>query len=106
MKAWWLLEITIWMSEVLPHDYAKFFRHLKAWIQTRQARAILAVNWELIELYWEIGQMIVQRQEQSGWEDKIIVQIEKDLKRDLPGLEGFSLRNLYRMRSLYLAYRD
>ena len=50
--------------------------------------------------------MIVQRQEQSGWEDKIIVQIEKDLKRDLPGLEGFSLRNLYRMRSLYLAYRD
>jgi predicted nuclease of restriction endonuclease-like (RecB) superfamily len=94
------------MSELLPSDYAEFLRDLKARIQSRQVRAILAVNRELIELYWEIGQMIVQRQEQSGWGDKILAQVETDLKRDLPSLEGFSRRNLYRMRALYRTYRE
>ncbi|MEP1080215.1 DUF1016 N-terminal domain-containing protein [Leptolyngbya sp. PL-A3] len=94
------------MSTILPNDYAEFLRDLKAKIQSRQARAILAVNQELIALYWEIGQQIVDRQETSGWGDAIITQIEKDLKREMPDLEGFSRRNLYRMRSLYLAYRE
>jgi len=94
------------MSTILPSDYPAFLRDLKAKIQARQARAILAVSRELIHLYWEIGQQIVERQEQAGWGDAIIAQIEKDLKREMPDLEGFSRRNLYRMRQFYLAYRE
>jgi hypothetical protein len=44
------------MSNLLPSDYPEFLRNLKAKIQARQTRAILAVNRELIALYWEIGQ--------------------------------------------------
>jgi predicted nuclease of restriction endonuclease-like (RecB) superfamily len=94
------------MSELLPSDYPEFLRDLKAKIQARQTQAILAVNRNLIALYWEIGQQIVERQETSGWGDAVITQLERDLKREMPDLEGFSRRNLYRMRSLYLAYRE
>lgn len=89
----------------LPSNYPEFLRDLKARIQARQARAALAVNRELIALYWEIGQQIVERQEQAGWGDAVITQLERDLKREMPDLEGFSRRNLYRMRTLYLTYR-
>lgn len=94
------------MSDLLPNDYPEFLRDLKAKIQARQTRAILAVSRELITLYWEIGQQIVERQERSGWGDSVITQLERDLKRDMPDLEGFSRRNLYRMRTLYLSYRE
>lgn len=93
------------MSKLLPSDYPEFLRDLKTRIQTRQSQAILAVNRELITLYWEIGQQIVERQEHSDWGDHVLSQLERDLKREMIGLEGFSRRNLYRMRSLYLAYR-
>ena len=94
------------MSELLPDDYPKFLRDLKAKIQARQTRAILAVSQELISLYWEIGQQIVERQETAGWGDSVITQLERDLKREMPDLEGFSRRNLYRMRAFYLSYRE
>lgn len=90
----------------LPSTYPEFLRDLKARIQARQARAALAVNQELITLYWEIGQRIVERQENAGWGDAVITQLERDLKKAMPGLEGFSRRNLYRMRTLYLTYRN
>lgn len=93
-------------NELLPQDYSEFLRDLKARIQARQTRAILAVNQELMKLYWEIGQQIVERQEVSGWGDAVITQLERDLKREMPDLERFSRRNLYRMRSLYLTYRN
>ena len=93
------------MNKLLPSDYPEFLRDLKTRIQTRQSQAILAVNRELITLYWESGQQIIERQENSGWGDHVLAQLERDLKREMPGLEGFSRRNLYRMRSLYLAYR-
>lgn len=92
--------------KLLPDSYPEFLRELKARIQARQARAVLAVNQELITLYWEIGQQIVERQEKAGWGDAVITQLEQDLKREMPDLEGFSRRNLYRMRMLYLTYRD
>jgi predicted nuclease of restriction endonuclease-like (RecB) superfamily len=77
------------MSNLLPSDYPEFLRNLKAKIQARQTRAILAVNRELIALYWEIGQQIVERQETAGWGDAVITQLERDLKREMPDLEAF-----------------
>ena len=93
-------------SNNLPDSYPEFLRDLKGRIHARQTRAMLAVNQELIALYWEIGQQIVEQQETAGWGDAVITQLERDLKREMPDLEGFSRRNLYRMRTLYLAYRE
>ena len=93
------------MSEILPGDYAAFLREFKAKTDARQVRVTLAVSRELITLYREIGQQIVERQENPGWSDAPINQTEKDLKREMLNLERFSRRNLYRMRQFYLACR-
>jgi hypothetical protein len=71
-----------------------------------QLRASLAVNRELIELYWNIGHDIVARQEREGWGKRVIERLAHDLGREFPGVEGFSARNLWRMRALVLAYRS
>jgi predicted nuclease of restriction endonuclease-like (RecB) superfamily len=58
----------------------------------------------MIRLYWDIGREIVQRQEREGWGKGIVDRLAADLQRAFPGIEGFSPRNVWRMRAFYLAY--
>jgi predicted nuclease of restriction endonuclease-like (RecB) superfamily len=90
----------------LVDPYQAFIGNLKTRIQQSQIRAALAVSRELIELYWQIGKEIVSAQKEYNWGDKVLEQIAADLKTALPGIEGFSKRNLYRMRAFYLAYSE
>jgi predicted nuclease of restriction endonuclease-like (RecB) superfamily len=93
-------------DSLLPVTYDRFLQDLKTRIRTAQVRAALAVNRELLLLYWQIGRDILQRQEQEGWGAKIIDRLAKDLKREFPDMTGFSLRNLKYMRSVAEAYPD
>ncbi len=77
---------------------------LKLRIRTAQVRAALAVNRELIQLYWEIGRAIAGKQEDEGWGAKVIDRLAADLQREFPGIAGFSRTNIFRMRAFYLAY--
>ena len=61
---------------------------------------------ELLELYWTIGRDLETAITAKVWGAKVIEQVARDLQQDFPGVEGFSRRNLYRMRAFYLAYRD
>ena len=90
----------------LPDNYEAFVRGLKERIRTAQIKAALAVNKELVMLYWQIGRDILQRQEQEGWGAKVIDQLSKDLKREFPDNTGFSPRNLKYMRAFAEAWRD
>ncbi len=90
----------------LPQGYDAFLKDLKERIRAAQIKAALAVNRELLELYWHIGQSIVERQQTEGWGNSVIDRLGKDLLKAFPGLEGFSRTNVYRMRAFYLAYRD
>ena len=92
--------------ELLPEGYTPFLSELKTRIRQAQSRTALAVNSALIELYWGIGEMIVQQQESAQWGDSVLEQLSHDLRRDFPDLKGFSRRHLYRMRAFYLAYRE
>ena len=89
----------------LPVGYYEMLKNLKKRIQTAQLKAALSVNQELIKLYWEIGKDIVDRQKSYGWGSKIIERISQDLQNEFPEVEGFSKRNIFRMRSFYLAYQ-
>jgi predicted nuclease of restriction endonuclease-like (RecB) superfamily len=82
----------------LDTDYKLWITSLKEKIRTSQIKAAIAVNQEMIELYWDIGKSIVEKQEQSSWGAKLIEQIAKDLKRELPDTNGFSRTNLFSMR--------
>src|SRR5690242_15311502 len=87
-----------------PAGYAAVLAHLKERIRAAQLKASVAVNRELIALYWDIGHEIVERQERDGWGSAVIERLSVDLQREFPGQTGFSLRNLRYARSFYLAY--
>lgn len=95
------------MANPLSSDnYRRFLQALKERIRSAQVKAALAVNQELILLYWQIGREILDRQEQEGWGTKVIDRLAKDLKRDFPDMTGFSARNLKYMRAFADAYPD
>lgn len=93
-------------EKFLPDNYDDFLHSLKERIRTAQVRAALAVNQELVLLYWQIGREILSRQKQSGWGTKVIDRLAFDLKSEFPEMKGFSSRNLKYMRALAEAYRD
>lgn len=88
----------------LPDNYPQWLDELKQRINITQQRASLAVNQELIKLYWQIGTDILQQQSQQGWGSKIIEQLAKDLKQTFPELKGFSVRNIKYMRAFAEAW--
>lgn len=86
--------------------YHEFLNELKIKIRNAQLKAAIAASRELIELYWELGKDIVEKQEKEGWGSKVLERVAKDLQNDFPGIEGFSRTNIFRMRSFYLAYSN
>ena len=82
----------------LPDNYASWLNELKQSITKAQHRAVLAVNNELVALYWQIGSDILLRQQQQGWGSKVIDQLAQDLKLAFPEMKGMSARNLKYMR--------
>jgi predicted nuclease of restriction endonuclease-like (RecB) superfamily len=91
-------------SAAKEKDYRRLIRDIKSRIRAAQIRASLSVNRELIELYWDVGEMIVNRQRVEGWGKSIVDKIAADLQKDFPGIEGFSPRNIWRMRAFYVAW--
>ncbi|MGO8755049.1 MAG: PDDEXK nuclease domain-containing protein [Gallionellaceae bacterium] len=79
---------------------------IKARIQQAQTRAVMAVNAELVRLYWDIGRLIDERQQREGWGAAVIPRLAVDLQNDMPELKGFSERNIGRMVAFSRAYPD
>ena len=84
----------------LPDNYLQLLEDLKTRIQQAQIKAALAVNRELVLLYWQIGNEILARQQQQGWGAKVIDRLANDLRREFPSMKGLSPRNLKYMRAL------
>ncbi|AGA27880.1 PDDEXK nuclease domain-containing protein [Singulisphaera acidiphila] len=91
---------------LISGDYESFLGELKERIRTAQVRAAVAVNRELVLLYWQIGRDILSRQKEHGWGAKVVDRLAADLRREFPGIEGFSPRNLKYMRSFAKAWPD
>ena len=89
---------------ITTDDYRALIADLKTRIRAAQIKAALAVNTQLIALYWDIGKLIAEKQRASGWGDAVIEQIAKDLTRELDGLKGFSRSNLYNIKQWYGFY--
>ena len=89
-----------------PDGYADWLTELKSRIHTAQQRAALAVNRELVRLYWQIGRDILQRQSAQGWGAKVIERLAHDLRAAFPEIKGFSRANLMYMRAFAQAWPD
>ncbi|NCT48773.1 MAG: DUF1016 domain-containing protein [Paraglaciecola sp.] len=91
-------------AQALPCGYVGLLTDIKQRVRHAQTRAVLAVNAELIRLYWEIGELINSRQQQEGWGAGVIPRLARDLHNALPEEKGFSERNIKRMLAFYREY--
>ncbi len=91
---------------VIDRQYKKWVSELKARIRSAQVKAAIAVNRELLELYWEMGREICEKQKVANWGDGLIVQLAKDLSAAFPGVKGFSRANLFFIRKWFLFYQN
>jgi predicted nuclease of restriction endonuclease-like (RecB) superfamily len=84
--------------------YGAFMARVKERVLDARISAARAINKELVLLYWDIGEAIVRKQHELGWGDAIVERIAKDLQRAFPATTGFSERNVWDMRRLYISY--
>lgn len=87
-------------------SYGSLLGEIKERIRSAQLAALRSVNRELIELYWDIGRLILQRQQGETWGGGVVENLSRDLRAEFPGISGFSAANLWRIRNFYAEYRD
>jgi predicted nuclease of restriction endonuclease-like (RecB) superfamily len=90
----------------VPGDYVALLAELKSRITAARLKAAVAVNSELILLYWQIGDDILRRQRDEGWGAKVVDRLAADLRRAFPEMKGLSARNLKYMRAFAEACPD
>lgn len=89
-----------------PADYTDWLADIKARVVAARQRAALAANAELVQLYWQIGRDILERQARQGWGSKVIERLARDLREAFPEMKGFSARNLMYMRAFSEGWPD
>lgn len=92
------------MKITKTQKYEIFFKEIHDRIREAQHAALKSVNKQLISLYWDIGKDIVEKQKKEKWGNAVIEKLAQDLQNAFPGMKGFSARNLWRMRDLYVSY--
>lgn len=91
---------------LIPSTYAETLNALKERIHSAQIKASLSINEKLLELYWDIGKTIIDKQKEEGWGSKVIERMAKDLKAGFPKMTGFSPRNMLYMKQFAESYPD
>lgn len=89
-----------------PEGYSEWLATVKARVHAAQQRAALAVNHELLALYWGIGRDILDRQAREGWGSGVVQQVSTDLRAAFPEMKGFSRANLMYMRAFAEAWPE
>ncbi|EKD28833.1 MAG: hypothetical protein ACD_79C00188G0004 [uncultured bacterium] len=86
------------------NEYAVLLNSIKDRIRRAQYDALKAVNKDMIALYWDIGSMILNRQEKEGWGKSVVENLSSDLQKEFPGVQGYSVQNLWYMRQFFSEY--
>lgn len=84
----------------------KRFTDIIQLIKQSRTNAIRAINAELINLYWNIGEHISKKLEKSEWGDSIVIELAKYIQQNEPEIKGFSDKNIWRMKQFYESYKD
>jgi len=92
-----IMPVSVSVNE-MPDNYSVFLKELKKRIQQERLKIVLSANSALVMMYWDIGNSILQKQNNAGWGAKVIDRLSHDLKEVFPEMSGFSPRNLKYMR--------
>jgi len=82
-----------------------FIAEIKQRVRDAQYEAMRAVNVQLVNLYWEIGKAIAEKQQES-WGKAVVPTLSKELQKEFPGVGGYSVTNLWLMAQFYAEYHD
>lgn len=88
----------------LEKSQISFIAEIKSKVRKAQYEALKVVNVKLIDLYWEIGKSIAEKQSES-WGKAIVPTLSLELQKEFPGMSGFSVSNLWLMAQLYSEYQ-
>ena len=84
--------------------YKDLLSEIKSRVRKAQNRLATVANIELLALYWDIGELLVDRQKMEGWGAGVLRRLATDLKNELSGQQGYSERNLKLMTQFYREY--
>ncbi len=90
----------------MPADYVATLTEIKERIRIERIRVAMSANATMVMMYWEIGRIILGRQEAEGWGAKVIDRLSADLREEFPDMQGISARNLLFMRAFADIYPD
>ena len=93
-------------NEILPNDYRETLNLIIEKIQLAQQKAVIATNITLLDLYWEIGNVILNKKKEQGWGAKVIENLSKDITSTFPEAKGYSSRNLKYMCQFAKTYSN
>ena len=96
-------DISIFQADAV---YVDWIKSVLSRIKRTQVNTAIGINQQLIRLYWSIGEDIVRMQETSKYGDALLYQMSEDLQRSFPDMRGFSFRNLYYMKTMYLTFNQ
>ena len=99
-----MAEITVKDMEITTSDFVEWITALKTKIQSARNKLAFSINSQVLELYWEMGRDIAEKQQNSNWGSRFIEQIAEELKHEFPEIKGFSRRNVYAILQWYKFY--
>ena len=94
------------VQNITTPDFFEWISALKAKIQSARNKLAFSLNSQVLELYWEIGRDIAEKQQKSGWGSNFVEKIAEELKQDFPEIRGFSRRNIYAILQWYRFYSE
>ena len=89
---------------ILDKDYTQWVKSLVTRYRQSQIKAAIKVNTEQLKFNWLLGRDIVEMKVEERWGEGVIEQLSKDLKNEMPHVDGLSVTNLRYCRRFYLLY--
>jgi len=93
-------------SIIVSHDYKNWLTELKSKIRQSQIKASIKVNTEMLRMYWDMGHDIATKQLDAKWGSGFFNQLSRDLHKEFPEMQGFSVSNLKYIKRFYLFYSE
>ena len=91
---------------VVTDEYRAWIEKIKQKIKQSQIKASVKVNYAMLDLYWDIGNILVNKKKEKGWGAKVIHTLSNDITSTFPGTKGYSTRNLEYMSQFAKTYSN
>ena len=92
------------IEKIVTADFSAWITTLKTKIRSARNKLVFSINSQVLELYWEIGWDIAEKQQNSDWGSGFVEQITTELRHEFPDITGFSRRNIYVILQWYRFY--